>query len=420
MPPEEDPYLFTPLLRKRRVSRLDDPEIALTRQLESLWRNHELEGKSIAITVGSRGISERVKLVKAIVSVLKKKKANPFLLNAMGSHGGGTSQGQREVLKKLGYRESSIGCPVRCSMEVAEIESGGGSGPVVDQLALEADGVVVFNRVKPHTSFHGKHESGLVKMLVVGLGKAEGAKRIHRLGPSGLRDTMGEWGEEILKKINVIGAVGVIENSLDQVMEIGVGLGTQLMDLDSDLLEKARPQLPGLPVDNLDVLIVDQMGKDISGTGMDTNVIGRLLIHGQDEPSQPNIGRITVHDLTEASGGNATGVGLADVIGPRLFQKINREVTQKNVMTTGFIQRAKIPFSVESDAQALEVALSSLHGLAAPPSILRIQDTLHPDHFWASGPVVTLLKEWDDIQVLGESKSIFDSEGELQPFLHAR
>lgn len=412
--PKPEDLLFTPLQRHREVERLENPAAELSSQLEKLWEGQDLSGRRIAIATGSRGIADRVDLVRATAEKLKEKGARPFVLNAMGSHGGATAEGQRALLASLGYTEQSVGCPIECSMEVVELEEGD-DGPVVDRLALESDGVVVINRVKPHTSFSGPHESGLVKMLVVGLGKAEGARRIHRYGPNGLRDKLGSWASVLLEKISVVGAIGVVENALDQIMKVEVSDGGGVMELDARLLNLARPQLPGLPISETDVLILDQMGKDISGTGMDTNVIGRLLIHGQEEPADPRIGRIIVHDLTEASGGNATGVGLADVIGPQLAKKYNREVTQKNVLTTGFIQRAKLPYVASSDQEALEIALSSLHGVSAP-TILRIRDTLHPDTIWVHGPLLKSLVQRDDIEVLGEPQGIFSADGELAPF----
>jgi hypothetical protein len=415
--PNPEDLLFTPFLRRRKVEVLDRPGKVLFSKLKELWKDHDLSEQRIAITIGSRGISNRVELIRAVVDLLKEKGAKPFALNAMGSHGGASADGQMKVMNGLGFTEESLGCPLECSMDVVEIDEEG-EGPVTDKLALNTDGVVVFNRIKPHTSFSGNHESGLVKMLVVGLGKAEGARRIHRLGPTGLRDTMPIWGKKILSKLNVIGAIGVVENPLDQVMSVEVSGGDGLMDLDANLLKIARPQLPSLPVDKTDVLLIDQMGKDISGTGMDTNVIGRLLIHGLDEPDSPKIGRIVVHNLTDASGGNGTGVGLADVVGPRIAEKYNRDITQKNVLTTGFIQRAKLPFTAQNDREALSIALASLHGVSSP-SILRIQDTLHLDHFWAHGPIVNELIQIAGVEMAGDPASIYESNEQLSPFFVA-
>jgi hypothetical protein len=339
----------------------------------------------------------------------------------MGSHGGATAEGQVEVLAGYGVTEVEIGCRILATMEVVELDSTGLEHPLyMDAHAAAADAVLLINRIKPHTDFHGPHESGLVKMAVIGLGKERQAIEMHRFGVPGLRDGVPRAAARLLATGRIVAGLGIVENAYDETMAIELVPASALLAREPALLELARQHMPRLPVDApnaLDVLIVDQLGKNLSGTGLDTNIIGRMRIAGEIEPDAPRIGMIVVTDLTDASHGNATGTGLADVITRRLFDKIDVGVTYTNVFTSGFPERGKIPIVAPTDADAYACALRAC-GILAPGAerVIRMRDTLHVGDLYLSAAVCAAVRDRTDVEITGEPVEMFEADGRLRPF----
>ncbi len=395
---------------------LSDPTASLRSELASL-QDLIRPGAHIALAVGSRGIGSLPLIVSETVRMVLERKAHPFIVPAMGSHGGATAEGQMEVLNLYGIREEEVGAPIRSSMEVVELPQGGSPIPVfMDRLAWESDGVLLINRVKPHTDYHGICESGLMKMAVIGLGKREGARAVHCFGIRGLKQMLAPAARHVLSTGRILGGIALIENARHHLLRIRVLRADQIPGEEPSLLELARENMPSLPVEEADVLIIDRMGKDISGTGLDPNVIGRIRVPGQEEPDRPRIKAIMVATLSERSHGNAVGVGLADVITQSLYDRIDYHATYENVVTSGFLERGKIPLTAPDDQTAFRIALGSCGGV--PPGqerVLRIRDTLHLEEVQVSDPVLAGLSG-RRYELVRTDLELFDSFGILCPF----
>lgn len=374
-------------------------------------------GADIALAVGSRGIDNLPLIVSETAQMVRDRGARPFVVPAMGSHGGGTAEGQLEVLALYGVREEIVGAPIRSSMAVVEVPRGDSPVPVfMDRLAWESDGVLLINRVKPHTDYHGTYESGLMKMAVIGLGKEEGAKAIHRFGIRGLKEMIVPAARQILNTGRILGGIALVENARHQTLQVRALRAAQIPAEEPPLLELARQNMPSLPVEEADVLIIDRMGKDISGTGIDTNVIGRIRVAGQAEPDRPRIKAILVASLSERSHGNAVGVGLADVITRALYERIDHEATYRNVITSTFLERGKIPLVAPDDQTAFQVALNSCGGVrTGEERILRIMDTLNLEEVYVSGAVLRELAD-SSFELLRKDVDLFNASGALCPF----
>lgn len=372
----------------------------------------------IAIAVGSRGIAGIDSMVREVVRWVRAHQGEPFIVPAMGSHGGATAAGQQQVLAGYGITEAGVGAPVRSSMEVVELPQGDAETQVFfDREAAGADGTILVNRVKVHTSFHATYESGLMKMLAIGLGKHVQAQAIHRLGIRGLREVMPQVARQVLAHTNILLGLAVVENAYDEPMLVRAIPGADIPAQEPALLEMARANMARLPVTRLDVLIVDQVGKDISGLGMDPNIIGRLKIRGEPEPQEPDIRFITIHDLSAGSHGNAIGMGLADVATRRFFNKIDFQATYANVLTTTFLERAKVPLIAETDRQAVEIALQACgFSDARAARIVRIRNTLRLDELQVSPAVLRDIRDRPPVEVLASSCDLFDATGTLKPW----
>ena len=373
-------------------------------------------GARIAVSSGSRGIGNIVQITRAVVDCIKEAGGAPFILPAMGSHGGATADGQKQVLAGYGITEESMGAPVEATMEVIQVDQLEDGTPVlVNKLALEADGVVLVNRVKPHTSFRGTFESGLMKMMTIGLGSHKGASMAHAQGAQGLARLIPAWGKVILEKAPIAMGVAILENAYEQTARIVTLRPEEFESREPQLLAEARQAMPGLLVHNIDLLIVDQIGKDISGTAMDTNIIGRMMLPGVEEPEEPGVSRIVVLDLTDKTHGNANGVGLADIITRRLFERIDFEATYANVFTSTFLNRANIPVIMETDRRAIEAALEVLHlEETARARIVRIKNTLELAQIQISVPLLEEFADHPHIEPLGEPQPlIFAEDGTL-------
>jgi hypothetical protein len=375
-------------------------------------------GANIALAIGSRGIKNLVLVVKEVAEFIKENNAFPFIIPAMGSHGDATAAGQAGILAGYGISEKTIGIPVRSSMEVVELPQG--DSPIqifMDKYVHESDGVILINRIKPHTDFHDKYESGLVKMSVIGLGKEKQASVIHRYGVYGLSVLIPKTAKQIFSTGKILGGIALVENAYDDIMLVKALRTEEIFDKEPFLLDIARKNMPSLPVDDIDVLIVDQMGKDISGVGIDPNIIGRIKIGGQEEPDKPTIKAIVLLDLTDSSHGNAIGIGLSDVITKKLYDKIDFPSTYKNTVTSSFLERAKIPIVARNDREALEIALRSCGYLKnGEERIIRIKNTLNLDEIYISKPILDIVIGSEGIEVINENVNLFATETEFAPF----
>lgn len=374
--------------------------------------------KSIAVAVGSRGIANLARIVKQTVATLKDFGLAPFIVPAMGSHGGATAEGQKQVLESYGVTESAAGCPIRSSMEVVQLPSEGLPHPLfMDRHAFEADGIILINRIKPHTDFHGLYESGLVKMAVIGLGKERQAVAMHDYGVPGLRNLVPKAAARILDLGKVIAGIAIVENAYDETAVIELIPAHQILAREPALLEQARKNMPRLPVHELDVLIVDELGKNVSGSGMDTNIIGRIRISGEADPPTPRIRSILVNDITEESHGNATGLGLADVITRRFYNKIDFPVTYRNIITSAFLERGKCPVVAENAREGFAMALRAC-GVIAPGNerVIRIRNTLQISEIYISPRLAADLNTRREVVISPETMDTFTGSGELTPF----
>ena len=374
-------------------------------------------GSTVAVATGSRGIGNIATIVKHVVSALGTAGLKPFIVPAMGSHGGATSEGQRRVLENYGISESTTGCPVRSEIEPASLgETADGLPVYLDRNALGADHIVVVNRVKPHTDFKGSVGSGLMKMLAIGLGKQKGASYYHgAVFEYGFDHMITTVSQHVLQNAPVAFGLAIIENAYDQTGHI-VGVPASVLQTEERrLFQEAERLMPRLPSDDIDILIVDEMGKNISGTGMDTNIIGRRMQNFETEPQVPRILRIIVRDLTPESEGNAVGIGLADFTTRRLVDKINHRYTYVNSITGMSPQKSRIPVFLDTDQEVIEAAFSTI-GMKPPEKgrAVRIKNTLSLGRVAVSGALVEELAERDDIEIAGRHEPlVFDGQGSL-------
>lgn len=341
-------------------------------------------GMRVAVAVGSRGISELPEIVRGIVAKLASKGAEPFVVPAMGSHGGGTAEGQAETLRSYGVREDAIGAPVVSSMETVRVGKLRDGTPLYcDRAVCESDGVIVINRVKPHPGFRAEVESGPTKMMLIGLGNREGAAALHEAGFRELGNRLLEGAPVFLENAPVLFGVGIVENSRHRPSLIEVLEPENLLEQEKRLLREARSLMPRIPVERLDVLIVGEMGKDISGAGMDPNVINRGGSPAFEPSAAPRINKIVVLDLTDESKGNAMGLGVADVTTRRLVEKMDPGHTYANALTTTVLAGVKIPMTLPTDREAVAVALrtSTASGNAR---VAYIRNTQEVDELWVS------------------------------------
>ena len=353
-----------PLPRVMRVEqrlprpRLDGVEDELRRRIRATDATRPLAGRSLAVGVGSRGIRDLPLLVRTIVGEVRAAGATPFVVPAMGSHGGATAEGQVGLLANHGVTEAAVGAPIRATMDTVEVGRTPEGVPVhLDAFAAAADGLVFVNAIRQHVAFRGRHESGLMKMIAVGLGKQRGADACHEHGFGRMAEIVASMARVTLAAVDVAFAVGIVENAYGEACELAVLRGSEIDAAEPALLERARALAPRLYVDELDVLVVDEIGKDISGTGMDTNVIGRY--HTPFLSGGPRVSRIAVLDLTAKSEGNANGIGLADFTTERAFRKLRFEHTYPNALTTTVPTTVKIPMVLGSDRLAIQAAIKT-------------------------------------------------------------
>jgi hypothetical protein len=399
----------------------------------------------VAITVGSRGIDNIVAITRALVGLAKAAGAKPFIIPAMGSHGGATPAGQTELLASLGVTPESVGAPIRASMATAKIgETRNGTPVYASQEALKADGLVAVNRIKQHTDFTGDYESGLAKMLAIGVGKRECAVAMHSGLCASLREDVPAAAAMMIERLPVLGGIAILENGYHQTAEIvGIPAG-EILRREWHLLRRVRRSVPSFPFDEIDLLIVDWIGKDVSGVGFDTHVIARRMIWGEPEFCRAGMsphprrqippggscstptGRsfrscptgirvIAALDVTPGSHGNALGVGLADLVTKRLADKIDWNVVRTNVLHTGFLNRAKLPITLPNDRELLRAAFLAM-GSPDPKKarIVRVADTLQIGRLWISEGLLAEARRNRRITILGKPTPFaFDKNGDL-------
>lgn len=394
-----------------------DVALAARRELEALGlQSRIVPGQKIGITAGSRGIQNLVPILKTAVGYIKELGGIPCLVAAMGSHGGGTAAGQKEVLDSLGITEEALGAPVVTCGDCRTIARSPAGLPVfVLEAALGLDGILVVNRVKTHTSFKGDIESGLIKKLVVGLGGPKGAQQFHGFGPGELARLLIEIGGVLLETLPVVGGLAIIENAYEETAVIKGVPREGMIAAEAELLAYSKRLMPALPVDDIDLLIIEEMGKNYSGTGIDTNIIGRARIHGVPEPDRPSIKRIAVLDLSEESHGNATGIGMADFVTEKLVNKMDRQATYLNCLTSTFVVRAAIPMYFATEEKLMEAALYSLSGIPANKlRIVIIPNTLYLSECFVSAAIARELAGKPNVSVAAQPEDIrFDAAGNL-------
>lgn len=374
-------------------------------------------GGRVAVTGGSRGVANIAAILRATCDSLKELGAKPFIVPAMGSHGGATAEGQLHVLARYGVTPESMGVPILSSMETVEIGRMSWGLPVlVDKHASEADHIVLVNRVKPHTNFRCHVESGLMKMLVIGLGKHQGALLAHRAAVDvGLDRMVPEVGRYALAHLPILFGLGTVENARHQTAQVRTMLPEELEEAEAQMLQEAWRLLGRIPFDFLHLLIVDEIGKEVSGTGMDPNVIGRMYFFPNEEPKSPRYVRILVRDLTEKTAGNAVGMGLADFGTRRLANKVNFHYTYTNALTGLSPMRSKMPIIFETDRDAIQGALKTI-GLTEPQDakVARIRNTLAVEYLQGSEALLPEIEGRADLEIVdGPWEFQFSEAGDL-------
>ncbi len=377
-------------------------------------------GQTVAITAGSRGVANIDTIIKTIVEEMKAIGAVPYIVPAMGSHGGGTAEGQTQVLAGYGITEGTMGCPIKSSMDVVQIGVSDFGMPIYfDKHASEADHVIVVNRVKPHTGFAGEIESGLMKMMLIGLGKHKGASVYHRAIIHHSFDKIVRLvGKVVREEMPITFGVATLENGYDETARIEAIPAADFEEREKLLQAKSKEWCPSLPFDDVDLLIIDEMGKNISGSGMDTNVIGRKRNDRRAMGDEtPRVLRIFVRDLTEATHGNATGIGMAEFTTRRLVDKIDYHATYTNVITGQHVSAGAVPLHCDTDAEVLDIALESI-GLIAPEDarVLWIPNTLDLGEVEASEAYLAQADIRDDLEILTGLRPLeTEADGNLPP-----
>jgi hypothetical protein len=396
-------------------TRLENPDQVL---IEELGKPGALDaikpGQQVAVAVGSRGIANIAALTRTTLDAIKGVGAHPFIVPCMGSHGGASSEGQKEVLHHLGIDEESMGAPIRSSMEVVKLAELPNGLPVyVDRYASEADAIVVINRVKPHTAFRGRIESGMMKMIAIGLGKQKGAEACHQLGFKYMAENVPAMANVMLGKLPIVFGIALVENAYDETCRVEVLPAAEIEAREEILLDEAKSRLPKILFDQIDVLVIDYIGKNISGDGMDPNITGRYptpYAHGG-----PDVTKMVVLDLTPETKGNANGVGTADFTTQRLIDKMDRPTTYANGLTSTVCAPTKIATTLENQLMTIQAAVKTCNILDYTKCrMVRIRDTLHLGEIEISETLLEEARLHPDIEILTEPYELaFDGEGDL-------
>jgi hypothetical protein len=398
------------------ATQLQDVEKALRTQLSRPAVAQAIRpGQRIAITAGSRGIDNMPLVLRTVAEFVRSRGAQPFLVPAMGSHGGATAQGQEEILRSYGITQKSTGAPVLATMEVAEVcRLSDGSPVYLDANAFAADGIIVVNRVKYHTLFRGRYESGLMKMMAVGLGKQRGAEQIHRCGPAQIAGRVEDTARAILRRCRICFGVALVENAFDKTCDLQVLTPEEIPLREPELLEKSRQQMPRIYFENLDLLIVDRIGKNISGSGMDPNITGTFT-RESGIPGTGRAKRITVLDLTAETHGCGLGVGMADTTTRRLYDAFSFEATYPNALTTSVLESARIPAVFDNQRLAIQAAIRTILGVAPQQlRVVRIRDTLHLEEIQISQALAQEALDHPGVELVSAFAPLpFNAQGNL-------
>lgn len=399
---------------------VEDIPLRVKEQLSAVC-DRRLSGARVAVSVGSRGIANIDVITHACVEFLRNAGAKPFIVPAMGSHGGATAEGQEQVLASYGITAETMGCPIRSSMDVIEVCQAPEGFPVYfDRIASTADCVLVVNRIKPHTRFSGEIESGLMKMMLIGLGKQKGAEVYHRvINNYSFDQIVRSVANQVIARCNILAGVGILENAYDETADIRAIEPSQIEEAEPDLLRQVKAWMPKLPFEQSELLIIDQIGKNISGTGMDTNVIGRKFNdHAAIDGDSPSLHHIYVRGLTRETHGNASGIGLAEFCHANVLEQMDRDATRMNCITAGHVTGAMIPVDFPTDREAISTACK-LAGYVKPNEVtaMWIRDTLHLSEIECSEVFLAQAKE-RGLEILREPRELeFDPGGDLiSPF----
>ncbi len=372
------------------------------------------KGQKIAVAVGSRGIANQPLMVKTLISELKRAGADPFIVPAMGSHAGATAEGQREMLIGMGITEDYVGAPIHSAMDVVQLGFSTNGLPVyMDRNAYQADAIIIINRIKPHVCFRAKYESGLMKMIVIGLGKQKGADICHNLGFEKMPENLEAIGLKALEKANLIFGIGVVENAYHETSMIQVLTGSEIPTEEPKILEEAKRLAPKLYFDSLETLIIDEIGKDISGSGFDTNVVGRY--HSPCVSGGPKIHRLAILDITDRSHGNGNGLGMADFTTRRAVDKFRPEQTYPNTLTATLTGGVKIPVTLENDRQVMQACLKTCNLMDyRDAKVVRIKNTLSLEEIEVSENMMATVENNPNLEVVGTPYQLeFDRDGNL-------
>jgi hypothetical protein len=411
-----------PLLTPLRQVHAQPAVADIPGSVRQAWQNSRLperirRGDRVAVAVGSRGIANIAIIVRATIDTLRDLGARPFVVAAMGSHGGSTPEGQRRILADYGVSEEALRVPVKTDMTAVRIGTNSWGEPVFwDKNALEAEAVVTVSRIKAHTDFRGRYESGICKMLVIGLGKRDGAAQHHRWGVRGLRDMLPESARVILENTRFVAGLAILENAREETALLRVLDRENLLAQEPALLEQAKALMGRLPFEQLDLLVIGEMGKNYSGAGIDPNVVGRMLMEAEKDDPSPRITRICVLDLSPESHGNGTGVGIADLTTDRLLAQIDAKPFRMNNLTACFLWRSKLPFGFPTDRECIQTGLTTCW--QPNPQALRmavIPNTLELAELWASPSLVAESLSRQDLECGGDAQPLpFDAAGNLE------
>lgn len=371
-------------------------------------------GMTVAVAVGSRGISNHALIVRETVRFLRDHGARPFIVSSMGSHGGATAEGQRAILEGYGIREEYCGCPVKAGTDCALIGYTGDGSPVyIDRYAAEADGIVLVNRIKPHTAFRGPYESGLMKMMAIGLGKQKGAETCHAAGFENMAENIPRFAAAVLKNCNILAGIAILENAYDETREVIALAADEIPAQEPELLERAKRYMPRILVDHVDLLVVGQIGKNFSGDGMDPNIAGTFAT--KCASGGLNTKRVAVLDISDESHGNGVGFGMADVSTRRAFEKFDFEMSYPNALTCLVSQVVKVPMIFDSDLLCLKAGIKLCAGIEHKNArVVYIHNTLKLGEIYISANLVPQAEAVEGVTVAGEERPMeFDGNGNL-------
>jgi hypothetical protein len=398
-------------------SRVDDIQEEIRKEIRTKVDLADLKGKRIAITAGSRGIKRIDEITLCVIEELKKAGAKPFIVPAMGSHGGATAEGQKEFIRNYNISEEAMRVEILSSMETVQIDTLEDGVPVYcDKNALESDGIILINKIKPHADFKGEYESGLVKMMAIGLGKHKGATYLHKKGFDKFAELLPRVGASFVKNVPVLFGLALVENAYDNPMLIEVVKAENILNREKELLRMAKDNIARIMLDRIDVLIIDEIGKNISGEGMDPNVTGRPGSYLNDGFEAPPIQKIVVLDVTEQSHGNGAGIGMCDISTTGCVEKIDLGVMYTNSVTATILGPAKLPVMMNNDKEAIAIALITCNQIDQNnPRVVHIKNTLELDEIEVSEVYLDCVKSCKELEIIGEAIEMrFDESMRLQ------